>query len=57
MIVDFPDKLQSRRNPFLTPADVELIKARIDRDRDDSEDDPVTWAKVREHMSDWKMWL
>ncbi|KAI5851530.1 major facilitator superfamily domain-containing protein [Morchella snyderi] len=56
-IIDFPDKLLEHRKPFLTSRDVELVKARIDRDRDDSEADPLTWAKVGLHLSDWKLWL
>jgi hypothetical protein len=57
IIIDFPDKLLARRNPFLTAPDVELIKARIDRDRGDSEADPLTWGKVWTHLSDWKLWV
>ncbi|KAL7276237.1 hypothetical protein RUND412_000773 [Rhizina undulata] len=58
LIIDFPDKVLSKRGgKFLTESDVELIKARIDRDRQDSQADPLTWAKVRKHLSDWKLWI
>ncbi|CUS09223.1 unnamed protein product [Tuber aestivum] len=56
VIVDFPDKLLQRRKPFLTESDIEIIKARIDRDRDDSQSDPLTWSIVGHHLSDWKLW-
>ncbi|KAL7276236.1 hypothetical protein RUND412_000772 [Rhizina undulata] len=58
LILDFPDKLLSKsRGKFLAESDIELIKARIDRDRHDSQADPLTWAKVRKHLSDWKLWV
>lgn len=57
-IIDFPDKVIEKRNgQFLTAADVEMIKARIDRDRDDSAADPITWGKVGTHLSDFKLWV
>jgi MFS family permease len=57
-IIDFPDKvLQTRNGNFLTASDVELLKARIDRDRDDSTADEITWAKVGKHLGDWKLWV
>ncbi|KAL7276758.1 hypothetical protein RUND412_000256 [Rhizina undulata] len=58
LILDFPDKILSKRGgKFLAESDVELIKALIDRDRQDSEADPLTWAKVIKHLSDWKLWI
>lgn len=57
VIIDFPDKVLSKKNgAFLTERDVELIKARIDRDRDDSMADALTWAKVGKHLCDLKIW-
>ncbi|CCX04326.1 major facilitator superfamily domain-containing protein [Pyronema domesticum] len=57
-IIDFPDKvLETRNGNFLTASDVELLKARIDRDRDDSTADEITWAKVGKHLGDWKLWV
>ncbi|RPA99625.1 MFS general substrate transporter [Choiromyces venosus 120613-1] len=57
IIVDFPDKLLQRGKPFLSAVDIEMIKSRIDRDRGESEADPLTWAKVGLHLSDWKLWV
>jgi len=57
-IIDFPDKVLEKRNcKFLTAADVDMIKGRIDRDRDDSAADHITWAKVGKHLSDFKLWV
>ncbi|KAG0641023.1 major facilitator superfamily domain-containing protein [Tuber brumale] len=57
VLVDFPDKLLQRRRPFLTDSDVEIIKSRIDRDRDDSQADPLTWSVIGVHLMDWKLWV
>ena len=56
IIIDFPDKIVESGKNFLTPAEVEVLKARIDRDRDDSVADELTWAKVGHQLSDWKLW-
>jgi len=56
-IIDFPDKVLNSNRPFLTKAEVEIIKFRIDKDRQDSEFDPVTLAKVGKHLADWKLWV
>lgn len=56
LISDFPDKVLQRKNPFLTASDVELVKGRIDRDRDDAKADPLSMGKVLKHLSDWKLW-
>lgn len=58
LITDFPDKLLERRSkPFLSGSDVEIVKARIDRDRDDSQADDLTMEKFVKHLSDWKLWV
>lgn len=58
VIIDFPDKvLQSRNGNFLSASDVDILKARIDRDRDDSVPDAVTWANVKIHLCDFKIWF
>ena len=58
VIIDFPDKILQRRNgTFLTARDVDILKARIDRDRDDSAADPVTGKKIIEHLRDFKLWI
>ncbi|KAA8895790.1 major facilitator superfamily domain-containing protein [Sphaerosporella brunnea] len=57
-IIDFPDKVLAKRNGrFLSATDVEIIKGRIERDRADSIADPITWAKVGKHLSDFKLWV
>lgn len=55
-IIDFPDKVREKGKTFLTEAEVEIIKSRIDRDRDDSVADPLTMAKVGKHLCDFKLW-
>lgn len=57
LVIDFPDKLLQRRKPFLTTSQVEIIKTRINRDRDDSKADPITRRIVVHHLSDWKLWV
>jgi len=57
LVIDFPDKLFQRRKPFLTDSEVEIIKSRINRDRDDSQADPITWSIVAHHLADWKLWV
>ena len=58
VIIDFPDKVLQRRNgSFLTARDVDILKARIDRDRGDSAADPVTGEKIVEHLRDFKLWV
>lgn len=57
LIIEFPDKLLQSNHPFLSPVEVEIIKHRIDKDRKDSEVDPLTWKKIGEHLSDWKLWV
>ena len=56
-IIEFPDKLLTSNHPFLSKAEVEIVKYRIDRDRKDSDVDPMTWGKVGKHLSDWKLWV
>jgi MFS family permease len=56
VIIDFPDKIVQTGKTFITPDEVEILKARIDRDRDDSVADELTWAKAGAHLSDWKLW-
>lgn len=56
-IIDFPDKVINTRHQFLTRAEVEIIKFRIDKDRQDSEVDSMTLATVIKHLSDWKLWV
>ncbi|PGH02077.1 hypothetical protein GX51_04890 [Blastomyces parvus] len=54
LIIDFPDKAQ--KTGFLTAEEADFIKDRIEKDRADSLSDPLTWAKVGEHLKDGKLW-
>lgn len=56
IILDFPDKVQEKDKTFLTAEEVEIIKARIDRDREDATDDGLSWEKVGRHLCDLKLW-
>lgn len=51
VIVDFPDK-----NKFLTKEETNLIKARVEQDRADSEFDPLTLQKCFKYSRDPKLW-
>lgn len=51
LIVDFPDK-----NTFLTRAQTQLMIDRVNADRGDALPDALTGAKLRAHLSDWRMW-
>jgi len=56
LIVNFPD--DSTRNwHFLNDREIRFVIARIDRDRDDSVADPITWRTVGQHLSDFKLWV
>ena len=55
-IIEFPDKLLESNHPFLNPTEIEIVKFRIDRDRNDSGSDPITWEKAKTHLCDWKLW-
>ncbi|RPB21344.1 MFS general substrate transporter [Terfezia boudieri ATCC MYA-4762] len=56
-IIDFPDKVINTKHQFLTKAEVEIIKFRIDKDRKDSEVDEIAWSTVIKHLRDWKLWV
>jgi len=51
-LVDVPNKAT-----FLTEEERNFINTRIERDRADAEDDPVTLAKIGTYLCDWKLWL
>jgi hypothetical protein len=40
----------------LTPKQTALVLKRIEDDRGDSVPDPVTFQKVKQHLSDWTIW-
>ncbi|GMK56054.1 hypothetical protein CspeluHIS016_0211100 [Cutaneotrichosporon spelunceum] len=52
LIVDFPDRAK-----FLTEEEREIVLLRIERDRADSEADPMTWAKFVQYLLTPKLWL
>ncbi|KAL2379374.1 hypothetical protein RJZ90_005326 [Blastomyces dermatitidis] len=54
LIIDFPDKAQ--KTGFLTEREADFIKNRIEKDRADALNDPLTWAKFGEHLKDGKLW-
>jgi sugar phosphate permease len=54
IILDFPDKAEEKG--FLTAAEAAVTLQRIEDDRGDSVDDPLTWAKFCNHIKDLKLW-
>ncbi|QSS49391.1 hypothetical protein I7I53_09723 [Histoplasma capsulatum var. duboisii H88] len=54
LIIDFPDKAQ--KTGFLTEREAVFIENRIEKDRADAVNDPLTWAKCGEHLKDLKLW-
>ncbi|KAH7139561.1 major facilitator superfamily domain-containing protein [Dendryphion nanum] len=57
LIVDFPDKVHKSRMPFLKPNEVKAIQDKLERDRRDSEFDPLTWKKFVNACSRWELWF
>jgi hypothetical protein len=55
IIIDFPDKAV-RENNFISPADVQIIKDRINKDRGDVTPDVQTWGTLGNHFLDWKLY-
>ncbi|KAH7346080.1 major facilitator superfamily domain-containing protein [Pyrenochaeta sp. MPI-SDFR-AT-0127] len=53
IILDFPDKAEQKG--FLTQREAAAVLQRIENDRGDSVDDPLTWAKFLEHIKDFKL--
>jgi hypothetical protein len=51
-LVDVPNKAT-----FLTEEERDMVNTRIQRDRGDAEDDPITTAKTLHYLCDWKLWL
>ncbi|EEP80516.1 predicted protein [Uncinocarpus reesii 1704] len=56
LIIDFPDKLLKKKS-FLTPEEVELIKAELDKDRSDAVHDPITLQKIVRTLTRWELWV
>ena len=56
IIIDFPDKA-FRQSNFISQADAQIIKDRINRDRGDATPDlPQTWGNLGRHFLDWKLY-
>ncbi|KAF3483104.1 uncharacterized protein GIQ15_02428 [Arthroderma uncinatum] len=55
IIVDFPDR--AAKTGFLTANEARYISHRLEKDRADSIADPLTLAKLKLHLSDWKLWI
>ncbi|KAF2998140.1 hypothetical protein E8E13_001601 [Curvularia kusanoi] len=56
LIVDFPDKVHKSRFPFLAPAEVQSIQAKLERDRRDAEYDELTMSKFVSACKRWELW-
>jgi sugar phosphate permease len=54
IILDFPDKAEKKG--FLTSSEAAVIMQRIEDDRGDSVNDPLTWEKFWLHLQDIKLW-
>lgn len=54
VILDFPDKAEKKG--YLTRTEASVILQRIEDDRGDSVDDPLTWAKFVHHLGDIRLW-
>ncbi|KAH6621950.1 major facilitator superfamily domain-containing protein [Boeremia exigua] len=54
LILDFPDK--AAKQGFLSESEANFVLRRIEEDRGDSENDPLTWAKATTHLGDYKLW-
>ena len=57
LIVDFPDKVHRSRFPFLKPAEVQSIQAKLERDRRDAEYDELTISKFLLACARWELWV
>jgi hypothetical protein len=58
LVIGFPDTmLASNKLQGFTQRELEIVLDRIDRDRRDSKPDKLTWAKFREHVANWELWV
>jgi hypothetical protein len=57
LIVDFPDKVHKSRFPFLAPAEVASIQAKLERDRRDAAYDALTVRKFLSACARWELWV
>lgn len=56
LIIDFPDKVLQKKS-FLTPEEVDLIKAELEKDRGDSVHDSFTLKKTLQTLGRWQLWI
>lgn len=56
-IVDFPDKVNKSRRPFLKPHEVKALQDKLDRDRQDAEFDELTMDKFVSASKRWELWF
>ncbi|OAL43136.1 MFS general substrate transporter [Pyrenochaeta sp. DS3sAY3a] len=58
LVIGFPDTmLASNKLQGFTQQELEVVLDRIDRDRQDSKPDKLTWPKFRQHVSNWELWV
>lgn len=57
LIIDFPDKIHEAKRPFLTEAEVQIVKDRLNADRGDAEYDHITPRKVLKTLMMWQIWI
>ncbi|KAL6245207.1 hypothetical protein RBB50_007982 [Rhinocladiella similis] len=53
IIIDFPTKADN----FLTPEEKAFVIGRINEDRGDAEEDPITLSVILHHLKDWKLYV
>jgi len=54
LIIDFPDKAHEKG--VLSEDEANYMQRRIEKDRNDSAPDALTWGKVGLHLRDLKLW-
>jgi cyanate permease len=57
LIVDFPDQVHKASFPFLKPAEVDAIQAKLQRDRRDAEFDEIDMGKFMRALARWELWV
>jgi hypothetical protein len=55
VIVDFPDK--AHKKGLLSQREADIMKHRLDVDRNDATPDPLTLTKFWTHLGDFKLWV
>ncbi|KAL6155002.1 hypothetical protein ACJQWK_01321 [Exserohilum turcicum] len=58
LVIGFPDTmLASGKMQGFTQQELQIILDRIERDRRDSTPDRLHWAKFRQHVTTWELWV